>query len=320
MPAGIITRFISRIHYLIKDDHYWNTGVELHFSGSSALVVGDTAQKRIRISVTGCNNTQLMGIIRSHFEHIHSTLNMNKEEHVSEEVPCICPQCISSEKPYFYEYSLLQKLMEKNRDAFCKKSSEDISVHRLLNGLLPPKETGTLFDNLVTVSSQLQEIKKTLQPDENSRNTVLALLLQARGFCVKDQTLSGLSASGEGIGELDIKIFDREIGRAVSIIEALKLDSCNNSEINHHVKKLLNHYDCSGLKENYILVYASVKDFKEFCRKYHAHILKMDYSAYPLKNNSIEETKTGFNKIAAYRAHHQCNQGETVLNHLLVEM
>ncbi len=134
MPAGIITRFISRIHYLIKDDHYWNTGVELHFSGSSALVVGDTAQKRIRISVTGCNNTQLMGIIRSHFEHIHSTLNMNKEEHVSEEVPCICPQCISSEKPYFYEYSLLQKLMEKNRDAFCKKSSEDISVHRLLKG------------------------------------------------------------------------------------------------------------------------------------------------------------------------------------------
>jgi hypothetical protein len=261
-----------------------------------------------------------MGIIRSHFEHIHSTLNMNKEEHVSEEVPCICPQCLASGKPHYYNYNFLQKRMSKDKNVACVKSAEDVSIAQLVHGLMPPKETGTLFDNLVTVSSQLQEIKKTLQPDENSRNTVLARLLQARGFCVKDQTLSGLSASGEGIGELDIKIFDREIGRTVSIIEALNLESCSTSKIEDHVTKLFNNYDCSGLKENYILVYASVKDFKKFCRKYQAHILKMDYSAYPLKKNSIEEMETRFNKITAYRAHHRCNQGETILNHLLVEM
>jgi small GTP-binding protein len=136
MPAGIITRFICRLHKLIRHDHYWNNGVELEFHGSFALIVNDSAQKRIRISVSGTNNTQLMNDIRSHFDHIHETMNMKKEEHVFEEVPCICPKCAASEKPFSYRYKLLQILKSKNRDALCEKSSEDVPVGRLLNGLL----------------------------------------------------------------------------------------------------------------------------------------------------------------------------------------
>ncbi|MCX6582625.1 MAG: leucine-rich repeat protein [Candidatus Aminicenantes bacterium] len=144
MPAGIITRFICRLHKRIRDDHYWNNGVELESSGSSALIVSDSAQKRIRISVSGTNNTELMAVIRSHFDHIHETLNMKKEEHVFEEVPCICSKCAISEKPFSYKFNLLQILKSKNRDALCEKSSEDVSVHGLLEGLLPPKELGNL--------------------------------------------------------------------------------------------------------------------------------------------------------------------------------
>jgi hypothetical protein len=303
---------------LIREDHYWNNGVELVFSGSYALVISDSAQKRIRVSVSGPDNTQLMGVIRSNFDHIHETLNMKKEEHVFEEVPCTCSTCLTSGKPNFYKYNLLQKMMEKNRDAFCEKSSEDVSVHQLLNGLLPPKKPGNLFDDLVTITSQVQGIKKTLQTDENSRNTVVALLLGTRGFRVKDQTLSGISETGAGIGELDIKIED-ETGRAVSIIEALNLDSLETGKIHRHVMKLLHNYDCSGLKENYILVYASAKDFEGLCKKYRQHLEQMDYESYALKGK-IEVAETGFNKIAAYRAHHRCNKGETVLYHLLVDM
>ncbi|MDQ1355192.1 MAG: Roc protein [Acidobacteriota bacterium] len=321
MPAGIITRFISRLHYLIQADHYWNNGVELWFSGSSALVVSDSAQRRIRISVSGNNNTQLMGVIRSHFDHIHETLNMKKEEHVFEEVPCICPKCRASGKPHFYEYSFLQKLIVKNKDVTCVKSAEEVSVHQLLNGLLPPKQPENLFDSVVTTVSQLTEIRKTLQPDENSRNTIVSLLLQTRGFRVKDQSLSGLSASGDRPGELDIKIIDQETGRTVSIIEALNLNSLNTTAINRHVLKLLQRYDCSGLKENYILVYASAKDFAGLCRKYREYLPKIDYGDYPLKVKAeIAEVPTGFNKIKAFRARHRCNNGETILYHLLVEM
>jgi len=319
MPAGIITRFISRIHYLIRDDHYWNNGVELAFSGSTALVVSDAVQKRIRVSVAGTNNTQLMGVIRSHFDHIHETLNMRKEQHVFEEVPCICSECIQSGEAYFYKYNVLQKFISIGRNAFCEKNFKEVSTHQLLNGLLLPERPENLFDSVVTTVSQLQGIKKTLQTDENSRNTVVSLLLRTRGFRALDQTLWGLSASGERIGELDIKIED-ETGRAVSIIEALNLDSCNTKVIDSHVRKLFHNYDCSGLKENYILVYASAADFAGLCRKYRDHLPQIDYKPYPLLKDGIEEAPTGFNKITAFRARHRCNDGETILYHLLVEM
>ena len=319
MPAGIITRFISRLYYLICDNHYWNNGVELTFSGSIALVVCDTAQKRIRVTVSGTNNSQLMGIIRSNLDHIHETLNMIKEEHFFEEVPCICPKCLTLEKPHLFKYNVLQELMTIGRNILCEKSFKDVSTALLLNGFLPPKEPVNLFDELITIASQVQEIKTNLQTDENSRNTVVALLLQTRGFHVKDQTLSGLSASGNRPGELDIKIIDREIGRTISIIEALNLDCCDTTEIDRHVLKLLKRYDPNGLKELYILVYSSSKDFTGLCLKYREYLPQINYAPCPLKKE-IEEVPTGFNKIKAYRAIHQCNDGETSLYHLLVEM
>jgi hypothetical protein len=85
------------------------------------------------------------------------------------------------------------------------------------------------------------------------------------------------------------------------------------------VDKLLCKYDPSGLKENYILVYAAAADFVGLCRKYRAHLEKIDYKTYPLQGK-ITEPKTGFNKIMAYRARHRCHKGETVLDHILVEM
>ncbi|HLP46754.1 MAG TPA: hypothetical protein VK469_12430, partial [Candidatus Kapabacteria bacterium] len=120
-------------------------------------------------------------------------------------------------------------------------------------------------------------------------------------------------------GELDIKIIDEKTGRAISIIEALNLEYRNTSKINSHVLKLLHHYDSNGLKENYIVVYASAKDFADLCRKYRDHLKKIDYATFELEGD-IEEATTGFNKITAFRARHKCNKGETILYHLLVEM
>jgi hypothetical protein len=90
--------------------------------------------------------------------------------------------------------------------------------------------------------------------------------------------------------------------------------------INRHVRKLFLNYDCSGLKENYIVVYASAQDFEGLCKKYREHLEHIDYESYTLMKDGIEEIHTVFNKIAAYRARHRCNKGETVLNHLLVAM
>ncbi|MCX6583357.1 MAG: hypothetical protein NT166_24535 [Candidatus Aminicenantes bacterium] len=181
------------------------------------------------------------------------------------------------------------------------------------------KKPVLLFDTLITTLSQVHGIRKTLQTDENSRNTVVSLLLQTRGFRAYDQTLSGSSESEIRLAQLDIRIED-EKGHAVSIIEALNLDSLNTTVIDRYVWKLFHQYDCSGLKENYIVVYSSAKDFKGLCKKYREHLQQIDYESYPLLKDGIEEVPTGFNKIAAFRAHHRCNKGETILYHILVEM
>jgi hypothetical protein len=81
----------------------------------------------------------------------------------------------------------------------------------------------------------------------------------------------------------------------------------------------LRNYDCSGLKENYIIVYAAVKNFAGLCEKYRKHLEHIDYETYPLKGK-ITAKETGFNKIAAFQVRHHCHKSETVLYHLLVEM
>jgi len=319
MPAGILTRLICRLHYLVRGDHYWKNGVELEFYGSFALVQSDPVQKRIRISVSGASPVQLMAIIRSHFDHIHDTLNMKKDEHVLEEVPCNCSECTRSDKPVFHEFKTLQKYLDKGKTTItCKRSVEDVSVHQLLQGLMPPEKTEKLFDTFITVVSQVHGISKTLKSDENSRNTVVALLLGTRGFRVKDQTLWARSASGKRMAELDIKIED-ETGRTVSIIEALILEGFNSTVIESHVGKVLEKYNCTGLKEMYILVYAGEKDFTGLCGKYMQHLGKISYGENTLLGG-IETVESGLNAIRVYRAKHKCNDGETELNHVLVRM
>ncbi|HLP57264.1 MAG TPA: hypothetical protein VK186_00470, partial [Candidatus Deferrimicrobium sp.] len=140
----------------------------------------------------------------------------------------------------------------------------------------------------------------------------------SRGFRVKDQTLWAHSVSGKHMGELDIKIED-ETGRAVSIIEALNMYKYEAANIDRHVKKLLIDYDCNGLKENYIVVYVSAADFNGLCRKYRQRLEEIDYESYGLISG-IDDVPTGLNKIKAYRARHRCNDGETILYHLLAKM
>jgi hypothetical protein len=299
-----------------REDHYWKNGVELAFYNSFALVESDPVQKRIRVSVSGKSPVQLMAVIRSHFDHIHETLNMKKEEHVFEEIPCICKKCSQSNKPNFYKYDVVQKFKENRLPLICVKGMEQVSIERLLKGLIPPGQPGNLFDNLVTIASQVQGISKTLQPDENSRNTVVSLLLGTIGFRVKDQTLWSSSSSGKRMGELDIKIED-ETGRTISIIEALNLDSWNKIYATRHIKKI-HIYDCGGLKENFILVYATVNDFPALNEKYLVNLSRIVYK-YPLIGK-VEQMETGFNNIKAYRSRHSCNKEETVLYHILVQM
>jgi len=76
LPGSIISRFIVRSHTLLSKKTYWRSGAVLAHEGSRALVKADREDKKIFIWVSGSEGTrrQLLGIIRSHFDHIHSTI------------------------------------------------------------------------------------------------------------------------------------------------------------------------------------------------------------------------------------------------------
>ena len=130
MPAGIMTRFIVRIHDIIKEDIYWKNGVILERENTEALVISERLNRKISIWVRGVNRKELVAIIRREIDYIHKTLN---NPDVKEMIPCICSECEHSSNPYFHDFTDLMKAEQRFKKKIeCKKSFEHILIKSLL--------------------------------------------------------------------------------------------------------------------------------------------------------------------------------------------
>lgn len=135
-------------------------------------------------------------------------------------------------------------------------------------------EGSAILDDLISLLLILQGRKYIIQK-EDEINDLLSDFLRIRKYYVADQSRQGRSGTDKtknyGSGELDITIRDfNHNGIVKTIIEALELKSCgkDNKIIGHHINKLLNRYDTSGNKENYIVVYAKASDFSSLWNRY----------------------------------------------------
>lgn len=131
MPAGIITRFITRNHLNIEGNLYWRNGVVLTYNEARALVISDAISKKIKISTCGKNGVALFNIIEREFDYIHRTLNNPK---VKEMIPCICSICRGNENNFFNYKDLKNFRLRKITSIPCNVSYEHVSVEELLNG------------------------------------------------------------------------------------------------------------------------------------------------------------------------------------------
>jgi internalin A len=319
MPEGIITRFISRMYYLIKDDHFWKNGVELRFEDSTALIISDLLNRRLKISVTGSCKCELLAIARNDFEHIHQTLNMEKNRHYKEMLPCTCGICSKSPTPHLYNHEVLQMFIRKSVPNYCQVSGEEVPPEQLLKGFAPPKpkqDKQDILKTLIKTVHFLQGTAMTMKPDEDSRNGFIALLLSIQGIAVKDQTRWGSSASGKSAGEVDIKIEspDRE---TTAIIEAFILKSWDHRVIDSHLTKIFG-YDVSGLAHNFIIVYSEAEDFLGLWKKYLDYIPGIDFQ-HKLQGKPVE-LATGFAEIKLAMGKHLRQGTGTSLYHVFVNM
>jgi len=317
MPAGIISRFITRIYYLIEDDRFWKNGVELKFEDSNALVVSKSLKRKVKISISGSHISELLAIIRNEFEHIHQTLNLRKDKNYYEMIPCNCGTCRVVEETHPYKLELLKKLSAKGIPiTLCPVSMEEVPIDALLKGIEREKPREDLLNALLNAGSLLQGIARTIKSDEDSRNGFIALLLSVHGFIIKEQSRWGYSTAGRSMGRPDIKI-ERKNGETEAVVEAINLKDFDRLKIELHLQKLFG-YDPGGLERNFFIVYSEANDFPGLWKKYLDFIPGITFE-YPMVG-SIQEEKLEFKGIKSARTRHNREEKITEFYHLFINM
>lgn len=151
---------------------------------------------------------------------------------------------------------------------------------------------------------------------EDDRNTVIANLLEASGYPVKDQTRRSQTQTGKSAGEVDIFINDKSF-HPISIIEALNLDSVKKDYIKLHVDKIFT-YDANGLKDNYILVYSNAQNFDSFYKTYRDFV-KTHAFKYPVKS-LIENPVSPYAELKRFTIIHERNSVEVNMHHIILNL
>lgn len=81
------------------------------------------------------------------------------------------------------------------------------------------------------------------------------------GYDVKDQTRTGISASGKSSGEADLMIVKSKL--PYSFIEAMNLQSLNSNTITEHIERIYK-YDKAGTAINFVVCYVNVSNPEKF--------------------------------------------------------
>jgi len=151
LPSSVISRFIVRLHEKILDKTYWRTGVVLTDGNNQALVKADIEDKKIFIWVTGNAHSKrvLLGIIRSHLEHIHQSISKIQ---VTEQVPY---------KGIVVPYRHLLVLEKNGVETFIPQGLEElVKVKELLEGIRGEKTRSE--EMLENIKSGIEEVKERL--------------------------------------------------------------------------------------------------------------------------------------------------------------
>jgi internalin A len=151
LPEGLLPRFIVRTHALSEGKPRWRTGVILAFDGNRALVKADPHDtRRVTINVAGPKERRrnLLALIRSEFERIHSKLTkLGHEEFVP--VPKFPSIAIPWKKLRVLEEKGVAKLTE-----VAGSDVIELDVQELINGVdvaAPKRKERTTERRLTTI-------------------------------------------------------------------------------------------------------------------------------------------------------------------------
>jgi len=139
-------------------------------------------------------------------------------------------------------------------------------------------------------------------------------MLDSAGYRTKDQTRFGFTES-KNLGENDIQVLTND-GTIFSIIEGMNLASIDKEYMGKHWKKIFK-YDAVGLKDNFIITYASVKNFDSFWEKYKQILLECEFE-YPIAEGN--DINVDFTDMRIFKTKHIRNNRDTYITHVAIKM
>ncbi|CAI0878437.1 hypothetical protein [Serratia marcescens] len=128
---------------------------------------------------------------------------------------------------------------------------------------------------------------KTVHEDKYTDH--LRQMLSARYYEIVGQSREGLSGSMLGLGELDLAIESK--GYLFAIIEAVRVNSLDKTNINSHYNKLIHNYNRISIPRLYLTTYYIGNNFIDWWEKYKRYIENIN----PLDLN--ENKGTNFLKV-----------------------
>lgn len=153
MPAGIMSRFITRKHEMIDGELYWRNGVVIAKNSTRALIVSYPLKRNIKIWLKGDEVKELLFLIRDELDKIHETLNYPEVKGL---YPCNCSECAGSDKPYFFPSDTLIKFRLKNFDSIqCQQSGEPVNIENLRGAIMSKSDQA--FENIIEIIGKNQK-------------------------------------------------------------------------------------------------------------------------------------------------------------------
>ena len=131
MPAGLITRFIVKVHDLIEGDNFWKNGVVIKRNEARAVIAEDQTDRRIKVRIGGPYYRQeLLAIIQLRFSEVFKDF---RNLDYNELTPCICKECTLGNDKHYYSWQTLLKFYRKGiMSIHCEQSTEEVSIGDLI--------------------------------------------------------------------------------------------------------------------------------------------------------------------------------------------
>ncbi|RJQ23980.1 TIR domain-containing protein, partial [Candidatus Parcubacteria bacterium] len=180
LPAGVICRFIVRMHQHVDRRLSWRSGTVLKIDDATILVRGDIEKNKVFIAVQGAvkKRKETLAVVRNAFRYVHSTIPALFPK---EEVPL--PDDPSVTVPYDH----LLKLEEHGtRNHFPVGADRPYSVTELLNGVDSERYQNERQKRIRKASIEMDEKHVFVSYCHNNRHEVERLVedLQSAGELV----------------------------------------------------------------------------------------------------------------------------------------